>query len=217
MGKPSEAELEALLRVKAAIDPRDNLPWRKVGRVTDYCSEWWEVFCNNGLVIEIGPPKWHLWRMDPQALCGTLPPASAFDGLNHLGIINWSSAGITGTLPANWSHLTNLHAIDLSGNRLTGSIPSSWGNLTQLTQLWLHSNMLSGTLPDALKGLSKLEQLAVRNNTLRGRVPGSWAALKSLQAVALDSNPQLEGCLPASWRSQLTQWYFQDTGVTGFC
>jgi hypothetical protein len=78
MGEPYAAELEALLRMKAAIDPGEKLQGCPKGakEFTYYCK-WREVTCNDGYVTHIGG----LWGKDLQ---GTLPPASAFDGLNHL-------------------------------------------------------------------------------------------------------------------------------------
>ena len=65
--------------------------------------------------------------------------------LQHLTID--SGSGIGGTLPNEFSNLSQLSTISISNNSLTGTIPSSWANLTKLWSIDLSYNSLSGKIP----------------------------------------------------------------------
>ena len=58
-----------------------------------------------------------------------------------------SGSGIGGTLPNEFSNLTQLSTISISNNSLTGTIPSSWANLTTLWNIDFSYNSLSGKIP----------------------------------------------------------------------
>ena len=114
----------------------------------------------------------------------------------------------------------------LSTNNLTGSLPPSWGQLRQLQWLYLSSNKLSGPLPDAYKALTALTKLWLNGNSLTGSVPPSWASMTQLKDLWLSDNPKLRGCLPTSWKQQLTDSVVQGsvqkrvlnrTALKGFC
>ena len=67
----------------------------------------------------------------------------------------------TGTLPASWGNLVNLHDLDLESNRLTGSIPTAWFpdqetcaanvGINGVHSISLNKNNLEGPLPDGMK------------------------------------------------------------------
>jgi hypothetical protein len=113
----------------------------------------------------------------------------------------------------------NLKSMRISDNRFTGSISSSLGSLNKLAVLDIGRGQgaygagdekLSGTLPDAFKALTKLQELRLNGHALVGTVPASWSGLRSLKEVHLYDNSQLQGCVPAFWRTQLTglgPWY----------
>ena len=61
--------------------------------------------------------------------------------------LNFYYNGLSGTIPAEISGLTDLTSLRISNNALTGTIPSQLGNLTNLTSLDLVQNQLSGAIP----------------------------------------------------------------------
>ncbi|KAF6264602.1 hypothetical protein COO60DRAFT_1698194 [Scenedesmus sp. NREL 46B-D3] len=209
-----DAQLEALLRVKAAVDSTGVMrDWaRAKGANGGYCK-WKGVACTEG-TTSVWPIN--IWvygnESDIQGLKGTLPPAATFAGLGGLTeVIIGCQPGITGTLPVDWSRMAQLQRIILANNSLTGSIPLSWSGLSKLKilTLWgnklsgripnslgalaslevvgLYRNTLSGTIPD-LSRLTKLKELYLQQNKLSGRIPDSLGALNSLEIVALDDN-----------------------------
>jgi Leucine-rich repeat (LRR) protein len=116
--------------------------------------------------------------------------------------------------------------LQLYNNSLTGSLPPSWGQLRQIKWLYLHGNKLSGPLPDAYKALTDLTSLGLSDNSLTGSVPPSWASMTQLKLLWLSDNPKLRGCLPNSWKQQLTdsvvqgsvqKWVLNQTELKGFC
>jgi len=76
---------------------------------------------------------------------------------------------------------------------------------TQLvTRVFLAGNKLSGTLQVEWSALSSLNILVLYNNNLSGTLPVEWSALSSLTLLTLCQNPNLGGCLPATWREVST-------------
>jgi hypothetical protein len=221
----SDPQLEALLRIKAAIDTTGVLQdWtRSTGADGGYCS-WQGILCAKGTSnvywINIWPGG------GTNGLQGTLPGVAAFAGLRGLTHICISDQpGITGTLPADWSTLTGLQDVRLPNNSLSGSISPSWGSLTKLKVLMLYMNKLSGQVPGSFNGLTALENLEMgrnaftgtipdlskltklkvlflNNNKLAGTIPEGLRALTALQKLELASNALLGGTLPA-WLGSL--------------
>jgi hypothetical protein len=71
---------------------------------------------------------------------------SADGKLTHIDL--WEASdlpnGLGGTLPEEWSQLTDLLVLDLRGSRLTGTLPDSWGTMPALRDLYLQRNKLEG-------------------------------------------------------------------------
>lgn len=139
----SDPQLEALLRVKAAIDTTGKLDdWRMAaGMGGGYC-EWRGVVCSDNTstvyALYISPDN------GIRGLKGTLPQAAAFDGLAALTeIVIHGHLGIGGTIPADWSRLSQLQSIWLGNDSLSGTIPPSWGSLTKLRLLHFYENKIS--------------------------------------------------------------------------
>ena len=65
----------------------------------------------------------------------------------------------------------NITELDLSNNRLSGGIPSDLAHLTNLEFLDLSDNELGGEIPIELSHLSKLGFLSLVGNTLTGHIP----------------------------------------------
>ena len=93
-------------------------------------------------------------------------------------------ADLTGTIPMELGHLTELRRLALPGREnarglfvLTGAIPPELGNLTKLEQLDLSYNNLSGSIPAEMTGLSNLMILSIHDNNLSGCVPSELSDL----------------------------------------
>jgi Leucine-rich repeat (LRR) protein len=169
------------------------------------------------------PPDWAslqklqlLWLGD-NSLTGSLPPS--WGQLRQLKVLYLDDNELSGPLPDAYKALTAMKVLILSHNSLTGSLPPSWGQLRQLKALNLWGNKLSGPLPDAYKALTALDNLYLSDNSLTGSVPPSWASMTSLNFVGLWSNPKLSGCLPTSWKQQMTvaPKSLEGTALKGFC
>ncbi|XVE87974.1 hypothetical protein DITRI_Ditri19aG0031000 [Diplodiscus trichospermus] len=82
----------------------------------------------------------------------------------------------------------------LSGNQFNGSIPANFSSLTQLTDLYLDDNHLSEAIPDSFEQLKGLINLDLSGNNLSGVLPSSFGNLSSLTTLHLQNN-QLSGFL----------------------
>jgi Leucine-rich repeat (LRR) protein len=71
--------------------------------------------------------------------------------------LNLSHNALTGALPAEVRHLSNLKVLDLSDNQFTG-VPAEVGQLSELRELDLSNNPITG-LPYEIGNLKKLERL----------------------------------------------------------
>jgi hypothetical protein len=133
-----EQRLEALLRIKAAVDTTGVLQaWNRAsGANGGYCN-WPGVQCGSrGMVQAITFNRTTVSSED--GLQGTLPPAAAFSGLDDLtSIVFEEQFKVSSTLPADWSMLQQLQIIRLSNNWYTnnrnrgalhGPVPSSWSS-----------------------------------------------------------------------------------------
>jgi hypothetical protein len=172
---------------------------------------------------------------------GTLPPEyGALTGLVSLAVTGTSK--LRGTLPVSWSRLTRLEVLYVnnaddkgrcpSPGGITGTLPAAWSTLRNLRAVYLHCNKLQGSLPPSWGGLTRLEDLALTNNRLSGIVPSSWGGMSSLTKATLWNNPDLGGCIPASWKGRVNakgekaadgatfdtdELFGLDNKITGFC
>ncbi len=73
-----------------------------------------------------------------------------------------SDNNLTGALPAEIRHLSNLKVLDASNNRMTG-VPAEVGQLSKLEVLDLSNNQLTG-LPNELGNLKRLKVLNLSGN-----------------------------------------------------
>lgn len=103
---------------------------------------------------------------------------------------------MSGAIPAELGHLTNLAELSLDGNELSGAIPAELGNLDNLTGLHLSGNQLSGSIPAELGDLTNLRQLNLSGNELNGSIPAELGNLSNLTGLHLSGN-ELSGAIPA--------------------
>ena len=113
--------------------------------------------------------------------------------VTHLGL---DSAGLSGTIPSELSHLSNLKYLYLSNNQLSGPIPSELSHLSNLEYLYLGGNQLSGPIPSELSHLSNLKYLHLGGNQLSGPIPSELSHLSNLKYLYLNDN-QLSGPIPS--------------------
>ncbi|CAB9525478.1 LRR receptor-like serine threonine-protein kinase [Seminavis robusta] len=78
-------------------------------------------------------------------------PLPTFANCSSLGAIHLDNQGFSGTIPAEWGHLTKLQHIVLYGNEgIVGPVPSTLGQLANLTNFKVTRTGINGTIPEAL-------------------------------------------------------------------
>uniref|UniRef100_A0A803QA99 Leucine-rich repeat-containing N-terminal plant-type domain-containing protein n=1 Tax=Cannabis sativa TaxID=3483 RepID=A0A803QA99_CANSA len=118
--------------------------------------------------------------------------------LGLLRVIDLSSNRLTGEIPIEVTHLSQLVALNLSRNNLFGKIPKKIGKLTNLEVLDLSHNKISGEIPIGLAEVSYLNYLDLSNNQLSGRIP-TGTQLQGFNAATYAMNLGLCGTpLPSS-------------------
>ncbi|KAF8669775.1 hypothetical protein HU200_050944 [Digitaria exilis] len=183
------AELDALMDLKAALDPsgRALASWARGG---DPCGrgDYFEgVTCDGrGRVTTIS--------LQGKGLSGTVPAAVAMlPGLTGL-YLHYND--LSGAIPRELGELPELAELYLGVNSLSGTIPVELGRLASLQVLQLGYNQLSGSIPTQLGQLKKLKVLALQSNQLTGAIPASLGDLAALTRLDLSSN-QLFGSIPS--------------------
>ncbi|KAG2576362.1 LRR receptor kinase BAK1-like [Panicum virgatum] len=186
---PRSAEVDALMELKAALDPsgRALASWAGGG---DPCGrgDYFEgVSCDaRGRVAAIA--------LQGKGLAGTVPPALAMlPGLTGL-YLHYND--LRGDIPRELAGLPDLAELYLGVNNLSGAIPAELGRLRSLQVLQLGYNQLSGSIPTQLGRLKKLTVLALQSNQLTGAIPASLGDLPALTRLDLSSN-QLFGSIPS--------------------
>lgn len=104
---------------------------------------------------------------------------------------------LTGTVPVEIGHLSNLDALILENNQLTGSLPSSLGNLSGLgTCFELLRFQLSGLRASLSPLCASLPvQFRVVNNPMEGAVPEELCAvIEGLSVDHVGCNLQCSCC-----------------------
>ncbi|EHA8590346.1 LRR receptor-like serine/threonine-protein kinase GSO1 [Cocos nucifera] len=182
------AELRALMEVKAALDPEGRVlsTWMSDG---DPCGGSFEgVACNEqgkvanislqgkGLAGSISLAVAELRCLSGlylhyNTLSGKIPREIAT--LNELSDLYLDVNNLSGGIPEEIGSMTSLQVLQLCCNQLTGSIPTQLGLLKKLTVLALQSNHLTVKLAQ----LSQLVAFDVRNNSLSGSVPSDLKRL----------------------------------------
>lgn len=112
---------------------------------------------NNDSVLVVGEGD----TLDLSGRGLTEVPGDVF-GRTEIEKLNLSQNELTGSLPAEVRHLTQLRVLDLSYNQFT-DVPAEVGQLRNLQVLDLSYNDLTG-LPHELGGLVQLEVLDLRGN-----------------------------------------------------
>ncbi|KAJ1266972.1 hypothetical protein BS78_07G020900 [Paspalum vaginatum] len=208
------AELDALMELKAALDPagRALASWARGGDPCGPRGDYFEgVSCDaRGRVAAIS--------LQGKGLRGTVPPAlamlpaltglylhynelggeipSELGGLPDLAELYLGVNNLSGTIPAELGRLRSLQVLQLGYNQLSGSIPTQLGQLNKLTVLALQSNQLTGAIPASLGDLPALTRLDLSSNQLFGSIPSKLAEIPHLGTLDLRNNT-LSGSVPS--------------------
>ena len=130
--------------------------------------------------------------------------------------LNLSNRNLSGSIPKEIAHLTELTELHLNGNRLTGAIPKEIGHLTRLTELHLNDNQLTGSIPTTIDGLVGLTELHLNDNELTDAIPTTIGGLVGLTSLDLSDN-QLTDSIPGTIDQLvgLTSLHLDGNAVTG--
>ncbi|CAL5014539.1 unnamed protein product [Urochloa decumbens] len=104
---------------------------------------------------------------------------------------------LSGEIPPELGHLTNLKALNLSHNNFFGKIPASFANMSEIESLDLSHNELSGAIPRQLSHLSSLAVFSVAYNNLSGCVPDA-GQLSLFDMTSFEGNRDLRKASPGS-------------------
>ena len=152
--------------------------------------------------------------LDDNQLTGAIPPELGH--LTNLEALFLDDNRLAGSIPPELGNLMNLEALFLSDNQLTGSVPPEMGNLMNLEQLFLNNNRLTGNIPPELGNLADLEWLFLNNNRLTGNIPPELGNLADLEWLFLNDN-RLTGGIPPELGSltNLDRLALHDNRLTG--
>ncbi|KAL2940087.1 Receptor protein kinase TMK1 [Bienertia sinuspersici] len=109
--------------------------------------------------------------------------------------IQLKSLGISGSLSASVSNLTNLQVLELMNNGLSGPLPSLKG-LSSLQTINIHSNQFSSIPKDFFDGLTSLQEVYLDNNHFNTwSIPEGLKGASSLKNFSANS-ANIGGKLP---------------------
>eukprot|EP00873_Tetraselmis_striata_P038683 jgi/Tetstr1/458947/TSEL_004418.t1 len=108
---------------------------------------------------------------------------------------------LRGSLPPQWSVLTNMLSFDLNRNQITGSLPGVWRHLDRLESLQLRNNQLVTTLPASWSSMESLLWLDIQGSSITGTLPPSWnSGMTTLERLDLRGSRQLPSSGPGQGR-----------------
>lgn len=184
--------------------------------------EYYGVSCdpNTGFVTGIS--------LDNKSLSGVISPL-IFSDLQSLTYLWLPSNLLSGNLPEEVIHCSNLKVLNLTGNYMTGKIPDlsklmkmeildlslnyfsgefpTWfGNLTGLVSLGLgDNNFIVSEIPDIFGNLKNLTWLYLATSNLTGKIPESIFELEALGTLDICNN-RIYGNFPKSISKLRNLW-----------
>ncbi|KAK6931821.1 Protein kinase domain [Dillenia turbinata] len=176
----SGGDADALLALKASIDPSNKLPWQAGANV---CNWQGVKECLEGRVSKL--------VLEYLNLTGTLEEKS-LNQLDQLRVLSFKGNSLYGQIPSLYG-LLNLKSLFLNDNNFTSAFPESISELHRLKVVVLSRNKISGEIPPSLLKLKRLYVLYLDNNLLIGEIPPiNQTSLRYLNL----SNNQLSGPIP---------------------
>ncbi|XP_022985305.1 inactive leucine-rich repeat receptor-like serine/threonine-protein kinase At1g60630 isoform X1 [Cucurbita maxima] len=174
-------DAEALLALKASLDPGNSLPWRG----SSICSWQGVKECTNGRVTKL--------VLEHLNLSGVLND-KILNRLDQLRVLSFKGNSLSGQIP-DLSGLVNLKSLYLSDNNLSGEFPSSISDLHRLKVVVVSGNQISGPIPDSLLKLRRLYVLHLQDNQFSGSIPPfKQTSLRFFNV----SNNRLSGDIPVT-------------------
>ena len=123
---------------------------------------------------------------------------------------------LTGPIPDDLTHLTNLESLSLADNDLTGALPN-FNRLHRLKNLRLGNNKLSGELPSFASN-NKLHTVDLSENKITGEIPSDFLSSLAIdETVYIDlAKNRIEGEVPSELeRFRKMTIYLKDNFITG--
>ncbi|WVZ04967.1 hypothetical protein V8G54_018313, partial [Vigna mungo] len=202
----SDSEANALLKWKGSLDSHSQASLSSWNG-TNPCN-WLGIECDDSHSVS------HV-NLTGVGLKGTLQ-AFNFSLLPNILILNMSFNYLSGSIPPEIEHLSNLNTLDLSTNKLSGNISKTICNLSKLKYLNLSVNGLSGSIPNEVDNLQSLLTFDIFTNNLSGPIPPTLGNLPLLESIHLFEN-KLSGSIPTSIGnlSRLTMLSLSSNQLTG--
>ncbi|XP_010558935.1 PREDICTED: receptor-like protein 12 [Tarenaya hassleriana] len=123
--------------------------------------------------------------------------------LVRLTKLNLSSSSLSGQIPTQIMHLTQLESLDLTSFWYRSGLSAEHlflsklaQNLTNLRELRLDSVDISSEIPQNLLNLTSLRSLHLSGCNLFGKFPGNVLRMLGIRSVRLSNNTNLRGSLP---------------------
>ncbi|KAG8080055.1 hypothetical protein GUJ93_ZPchr0007g3471 [Zizania palustris] len=180
-----QSDKQALLRVKQSLGNPATLSTWSPGSAD--CCAWDHVRCDeagrvNNVFID-GADDVH----------GQIPSAVA--GLTALMSLSlFRLPGLSGSIPACLTALSNLQFLTISHTNVSGTIPDSLARIHTLDSVDLSNNQLTGCIPNSFSDLPNLRSLDLRRNQLTGQIPAGLVQ-GQFRSLILSYN-QLTGPIP---------------------
>jgi hypothetical protein len=161
---------------------------------------------HDALRMDQKSPAVHNWFRNnsggSSSICGFTGVQCDMHGL--VKILDLSSKGLDGTLPASFAALTRMQRLLLRNNAIGGNLP--WGLPETLGHFNVDRNRLQGPIPpfefqtasspSSPSVSPQLERLILSDNLLGGSLPTTICSLRQLKALNLSRNPDIQGSLP---------------------
>ncbi len=100
--------------------------------------------------------------------------------MQSLRILSLEEGVIEGSIPSEFSQLSDLEVLDLNFNLIGGTLPDSLYSLTRLQQLDLNANSLEGTISTLIGQLRDLDFFQIQTNNIVGTIPTEFGLLSLL-------------------------------------
>lgn len=102
---------------------------------------------------------------------------------------------LSGTIPDEIGHLSQLEALSLRRNNIVGQIPTELYNHKMLKELLLSNNKLLGTLSSNLEQMDSLQKIYLDGNNFTGQIPDAICQFEvKLDCLTNDGVNQLCYC-----------------------